>query len=88
MRKRPKAITDKSHPLNSKGWDFFMEKKVHTTTITVFNRNSVYREVGELLHQHADNILLRVGYPVKGQNMAIIFLILNMSTDELGALTG
>ncbi len=65
-----------------------MEKKVHTTTITVFNRNLVYREVGELLHQHADNILLRVGYPMKDQNVAIIFLILNMSTDELGALTG
>jgi putative iron-only hydrogenase system regulator len=67
---------------------FFMEKKVHTTTITVFDRNSVYREVGELLHQHADNIMLRVGYPMKDQNLAIIFLILNMSTDELGALTG
>ena len=65
-----------------------MEKKVHTTTITVFDRNFVYREVGELLHQHADNILLRVGYPMKDQNMAIIFLILKMSTDELGALTG
>ena len=65
-----------------------MEKKVHTTTITVFDRNSVYWEVGELLHQHADNILLRVGYPMKDQNLAIIFLILNMSTDELGALTG
>lgn len=65
-----------------------MEKKVHTTTITVFDRNSVYREVGELLHQHADNILLRVGYPMKDQNLAIIFLILKMSTDELGALTG
>jgi len=65
-----------------------MEKKVHTTTITVFDRNLVYREVGELLHQHADNILLRVGYPMKDQNLAIIFLILNMSTDELGALTG
>jgi len=67
---------------------FFMEKKVRTTTITVFDRNLVYREVGELLHQHADNILLRVGYPMKDQNMAIIFLILKMSTDELGALTG
>jgi len=65
-----------------------MEKKVRTTTITVFDRNLVYREVGELLHQHADNILLRVGYPMKDQNMAIIFLILKMSTDELGALTG
>ncbi|MCK4500227.1 hypothetical protein KAU11_07005 [Candidatus Babeliales bacterium] len=65
-----------------------MEKKVHTTTITVFDRNLVYREVGELLHQHADNIMLRVGYPMKDQNLAIIFLILNMSTDELGALTG
>jgi putative iron-only hydrogenase system regulator len=67
---------------------FFMEKMVHTTTITVYDRDSSYQQVGELLHQHAKSILLRVGYPMENQNVAIIFLILNMTTDELGALTG
>ncbi|HCK99479.1 MAG TPA: iron-only hydrogenase system regulator [Candidatus Marinimicrobia bacterium] len=65
-----------------------MGKMVHTTTITVYDRDSSYQQVGELLHQHANSILLRVGYPMADQNVAIIFLILNMTTDELGALTG
>lgn len=65
-----------------------MEKKVHTTTITVYDRDSSYQQVGELLHSYAGNILLRVGYPMDDNNVAIIFLILKMTTDELGALTG
>ncbi len=65
-----------------------MEKKVHTTIITVYNRDAAYRQVGELLHSHAKSILLRVGYPMEKHNVAIIFLILEMTTDELGALTG
>jgi len=68
--------------------DFFMEKKLHTTTITVYDRDASYQQVGELLHNHAKNILLRVGYPLERYNAAIIFLILEMTTDELGALTG
>ncbi len=65
-----------------------MEKKVHTTTITVYDRDSSYQQVGELLHSHAKSILLRVGYPMDNHNVAIIFLILEMTTDELGSLTG
>lgn len=68
--------------------DFFMEKRVHTTTITVYDRDASYQQVGELLHSHAKSILLRVGYPLEKHNAAIIFLILEMTTDELGALTG
>ena len=63
-----------------------MEKKVHTTTITVYDRDASYQQVGELLHSHAKSILLRVGYPMDNHNTAIIFLILEMTTDELGAL--
>ena len=65
-----------------------MEKKVHTVTITVYDRDACYQQVGELLHQHAQSILLRVGYPMNSHNVAIIFLILEMNTDELGSLTG
>jgi len=65
-----------------------MEPRVHTATVTIYNRNQAYREVGELLHQFADFILLRVGFPMAEKNIAIIFLILQMTTDQLGALTG
>jgi len=65
-----------------------MEKRVHTVTVTIYDRDVAFRSVGELLHAYADHILLRVGYPMSDKNVAIIFLILDMSTDELGALTG
>jgi len=61
---------------------------VHTTTITVYDRDVAYQQINELLHHYAKNILLRVGYPMPDQNVAIIFLILKMTTDELGAMTG
>jgi putative iron-only hydrogenase system regulator len=67
---------------------FFMKTLVHTATITVYDRDLAYQQINELLHHYAKNILLRVGYPMPDQNVAIIFLILKMTTDELGALTG
>jgi putative iron-only hydrogenase system regulator len=67
---------------------FFMKTLVHTTTITVYDRDVAYQQINELLHHYAKNILLRVGYPMPDQNVAIIFLILKMTTDELGAMTG
>lgn len=65
-----------------------MEKRLHTLTITVYNRDAVYQQVGNLLHDFADKILLRTGYPIKEKNIAIIFLILEMTNDELGSLSG
>lgn len=65
-----------------------MEKKLHTITITVYNRDAVYKQVSELLHSFADSILLRIGYPIKERNIAIIFLIVELTNDELGALSG
>ncbi|NWF50980.1 MAG: iron-only hydrogenase system regulator [Ignavibacteriaceae bacterium] len=65
-----------------------MEKNLHTITITIFDRESVYQKVGNILHAYSDNILLRTGYPIKERNIAIIFLIVEMTNDQLGALSG
>ena len=65
-----------------------MEKKLHTITITIYNRDAIYKQVGDLLHDYAGSILLRTGYPMKEKNIAIIFLIVEMTNDELGALSG
>ncbi|NWF89569.1 MAG: iron-only hydrogenase system regulator [Ignavibacteriaceae bacterium] len=65
-----------------------METKLHTLTITIYDRDEVYQQVGSLLHDYADKILLRTGYPIKERNLAIIFLIVEMTNDELGALSG
>jgi putative iron-only hydrogenase system regulator len=65
-----------------------MEKRLHTATITIYNRDTSYQKVQELLHKHAPHINLRVGYPMEDEGIAIIFLILKMTTDELGAISG
>ena len=65
-----------------------MNEKYHNVCITVTNRDEDYKTVSEIIHQCADDIHLRVGYPVPDQNVAIIFLILKMTNDKLGALTG
>lgn len=65
-----------------------MEKRLHTLTITIYNRDAVYKQVSDLLHTYAEFILLRTGYPIKEKNLAIIFLIVEMTNDELGAFSG
>ncbi|KUK03427.1 MAG: Uncharacterized protein XD58_0217 [Thermotoga sp. 50_1627] len=56
--------------------------------IIVEDRQSAYKQVNELLHDFADVIRLRVGYPVPDENMAIILLIVKASNDVIGSLSG
>lgn len=65
-----------------------MSQQIHSITITVTDREAAFNSVNRILHDHAAHILLRVGYPMRERNLAIIFLITEMTTDELGALTG
>lgn len=65
-----------------------MEKRYHTVTITVYDRDSTFSTVSKLIHNYADYIQARLGYPLPQKNVAVIFLILFMTTDALGALTG
>ncbi|GAB6189514.1 iron-only hydrogenase system regulator [Marinitoga arctica] len=65
-----------------------MEKKISTISIIVYDRKLSYQKVSDILHNYGEKILLRVGYPMKERGIAIIFLVVEMSTDELGALSG
>lgn len=56
--------------------------------IIVEDRQNAYRQVNELLHDFADVIKLRVGYPVPDENMAIILLILKATNDVIGSMSG
>lgn len=55
--------------------------------ITVLNREN-YARVNEILHQFADVILGRMGLPVKERQISIISVLVDGTTDEIGALTG
>lgn len=65
-----------------------MEKNLHTCTITILDRDASYLKVSKILHKFADDIRLRVGYPVEHKNLAIIFLIMEITNDQAGALAG
>ncbi|OQY38410.1 MAG: iron-only hydrogenase system regulator [Candidatus Cloacimonetes bacterium 4572_65] len=65
-----------------------MEKKVRTITITVHDREKSFQKVSEQLHSLASNIQLRVGYPFPNMNVSVIFVIIELTNDELGAFSG
>jgi putative iron-only hydrogenase system regulator len=70
------------------GKEVNLEKSYHSVTIIVYDRESAYNQVSKLIHDYSPYIQARLGYPVPGENVAIIYLILKMTTDALGALSG
>nr|WP_031503903.1 TM1266 family iron-only hydrogenase system putative regulator [Pseudothermotoga hypogea] len=65
-----------------------MLERFYIVNIIVEDRQSAYKQVNELLHDFADVIKLRIGYPVPDENMAIILLIVKTSNDVIGSLSG
>ncbi|WP_018962481.1 TM1266 family iron-only hydrogenase system putative regulator [Coprothermobacter platensis] len=63
-------------------------ERFYIVNIIINNRNKSYRTVNELLHDFAEDIRLRVGYPLPEQNSAIILLVVKADNDVLGSLTG
>jgi putative iron-only hydrogenase system regulator len=65
-----------------------MDRFTHVLTIVVNDREKAHLQVNHILHQFADAISLRVGYPLPAKSVAIIFLIMELNLDEIGSLTG
>ncbi|HEY8542429.1 MAG TPA: TM1266 family iron-only hydrogenase system putative regulator [Pseudothermotoga sp.] len=65
-----------------------MLERFYVVNILVENRQDAYKQVNELLHNFADVIRLRVGYPVPDENIAIILLIVKADNDTMGSLSG
>ena len=55
--------------------------------IVVENRDAI-PQVNQVLTNHASMIIGRMGLPYRQKDLAVIALIVDGSTDELGALTG
>jgi putative iron-only hydrogenase system regulator len=66
----------------------FILERFYIVNIIVEDRQNAYRQVNELLHDFADVIKLRVGYPVPDENMAIILLIVKTTNDVIGSMSG
>lgn len=56
--------------------------------IIIEDRKKSADKVNHILSDYGDHILARVGIPYKEKNCSVITLVIDMTTDELGALTG
>ena len=63
-----------------------MEKRTGTVIISVEDREMA-PQLNAVISKYADIILCRTGYPRKDRN-SIITLLLEGTTDQIGALTG
>ncbi|NLM10351.1 MAG: CopG family transcriptional regulator [Clostridiaceae bacterium] len=64
-----------------------MEKRIGVIGIVVENMDSTKR-LNAILHEHADIILGRLGVPYRERKISVISLIVEGTTDQIGALTG
>ena len=65
-----------------------MSTRIGTVTIVIADRINQSAKVNEILSNHADLIIGRMGLPYSLKKISIICLIVNGSTDQLGSLTG
>lgn len=64
-----------------------MDKRIGVIGIIIEDLTQV-SDVNELLHQYGTIIIGRMGVPYKERNVNVISLIVDGTTDEIGALTG
>jgi putative iron-only hydrogenase system regulator len=65
-----------------------MEKRVGFVGIIIHNRKQHADQVNSILSDFGENIIVRTGVPKVGNDCSVITLVVNATTDELGALTG
>jgi putative iron-only hydrogenase system regulator len=65
-----------------------MEKRLGFIGIIIENRKKGAPEVNSILTEYGDIIIARTGIPYPHRKCCVITLIVDASTDELGAITG
>jgi putative iron-only hydrogenase system regulator len=65
-----------------------MQKRLGIIGIIIKDRNKMAVTVNTILSDHGDMIVGRMGLPFKERGVNIIDLIIEATTDEVGALTG
>jgi putative iron-only hydrogenase system regulator len=64
-----------------------MEKRIGSALIVVADKQNTDR-INLILSKHAPVILGRMGLPAREREVAIISIVFEGTTDEIGALTG
>ncbi|MBF0618768.1 MAG: CopG family transcriptional regulator [Candidatus Omnitrophica bacterium] len=65
-----------------------MDKRLGFIGIIIEDRRKSAPKVNELLTQYGESIIARTGIPYRPKHCNVITLAVEMSTDELGSLTG
>jgi len=65
-----------------------LETRIAVVGIVIGDRHKAAPAVNEILSQHGEIIVGRMGIPYKQRNLSVIALIVDGTTDELGAMTG
>ncbi len=64
-----------------------MDKRIGVIGIVIEDQDCV-TEVNDILHQYGEIIVGRMGVPYRERGLNVISLIVDGTTDEIGALTG
>ncbi|WAM33763.1 TM1266 family iron-only hydrogenase system putative regulator [Caldicellulosiruptor morganii] len=65
-----------------------MERRIGVIGIVVENRKDVAEKLNKILSDYGDIIVGRMGIPYKERGLCVISLIVDGTTDDIGALTG
>lgn len=65
-----------------------MEYRIGVVGIVIEEREQAAEEVNEILSQHSQIISGRLGLPYRERDLNVIALIVDGTTDQIGALTG
>lgn len=63
-------------------------RRLGVVAIVIKNREMSYSSVNEILHMYGNIIVGRMGIPYKDRNVSIISVIVDGTTDDIGAMTG
>ncbi len=63
-------------------------RRLGVVAIIVRDRDCVYGLLNDILHDYAKIIVGRLGIPYRDRNIAVISLVVDGTTDEIGAMTG
>ena len=65
-----------------------MEKRLGFVGIILEDRKKQADAVNKILSEYGENIVARVGLPYKEKNCSVITLTVDITTDDLGTMTG
>lgn len=65
-----------------------MDRRIGVIGIVIENREAVASRVNAILSEYGDYIVGRMGIPYRERGVAVIALIVDGTTDVIGALTG